>query len=146
MISKNNSIKVKNILNISWTSYGVILIRACVFIVTIFAFSNIALALKWQDKEIEKAVCPETSIEELESEILNFHNEKIINIKDNKIVIIDSQNSEKYFLRNKNSLKIGDKFVELNINTDGQKKEVYLKVWPHLITTRIYYENNTHNC
>jgi hypothetical protein len=149
MKSKKNSIKEKNILNIRGTSYGIIVIRACIFNITLFAFTNIALALNWKDKEVTEAGCPETSIGEWKSEILNFHNEKIINIQDNKIVIIDYQNSDKYFLSNKDSLKIGDKFVELPIKTDDQKEKVYLKVRPHLITTRIDYENSnhsTHNC
>jgi hypothetical protein len=145
MISKNNSIKVKNTLNISGTSYGLIVIRAGVFVVTLFAFTNIALALNWQDKEVKKAGCLETSIGVWDSEILSFHNEKIINIQDNKIIIIDNHNSDKYSLHNKNSFKIGEKLIEFNINTDDRKKEVYLKVWPNLIATKIDYVNSNHN-
>jgi hypothetical protein len=149
MISKNNSIKVKNTLNITGASYGAIVIRAGVFVVTLFAFANIALALNWQDKELKKAGCSETSIEVWDSEILSLHNEKIINIQDNKIIIIDNHNSDKYSLHNKNSFKIGEKLIEFNINTGDRKKEVYLKVWPNLIATKIDYENsnnNSHNC
>ena len=122
MISKNNSIKVKNILSISGTNYRIILIRVSIFIVTLFSFANIAIALNWQDKEVKKASCPETSIGVWDSEILNLHNERIINIKDKKIVIMGNHNSDEYFLRNNNSVKIGDKFIEFNINTDDRKK------------------------
>ncbi len=122
MISKNNSIKVKNMLSISGTNYRIILIRVSIFIVTLFSFANIAIALNWQDKEVKKASCPETSIGVWGSEILNLYNERIINIKDNKIVIIGNQNSDEFFLRNKNSFKIGEKFIEFNINTDDRKK------------------------
>ena len=96
---------------------------------------------------MKKASCPETSIGVWDSEILNLHNERIINIKDNKIVIIGNQNSEEFFLRNKNSFKIGEKFIEFNINTDDRKK-VYLKFWPNLIATKIDYQNsnNAQNC
>ena len=149
MISKNNSIKVKNVLSISGTNYRIILIRFFIFIVTLFSFANIAIALNWQDKEVKKASCPETSIGVWKSEILNLHNERIINIKDKKIVIIGNHNSDEYFLRNNNSVKIGDKFIELNINTDDREKEVYLKIWPNFVATKIDYENsnnNTHNC
>ena len=149
MISKNNSIKVKNTLNITGASYGVIVIRAGVFVVTLIAFANIALALNWQDKEVKKAGCPETAIGVWGSEILSLRNEKIINIQDNKIIIIDNHNSDKYSLHNKNSFKIGEKLIEFNINTGDRKKEVYLKVWPNLIATKIDYENsnnNSHNC
>jgi hypothetical protein len=122
MISKNNSIKVKNVLSISGTNYRIILIRVSIFIVTLFLFANIAIALNWQDKEVKKASCPETSIGVWDSEILNLYNERIINIKDNKIVIIGNQNSDEFFLRNKNSFNIGEKLIEFNINTDYQKK------------------------
>ena len=149
MISKNNSIKVRNMLSISGTNYRIILIRVSIFIVTLFAFTNIAIALNWQDKEVKKAGCPETSIGVWGSEILNLHNERIINIKDKKIVIMGNHNSDEYFLRNNNSVKIGDKFIEFNINTDDREKEVYLKVWPNFVATKFDYENsnnNTHNC
>ena len=147
MVSKNNSIKVKNMLSISTTNYGTIVIRVSIFIVTLFAFTNIAIALNWQNKEVKKAGCPETSIGVWDSEILNLHNERIINIKDKKIVIMGNHNSDEYFLRNNNSVKIGDKFIEFNINTDDREKEVYLKVWPNFVATKFDYENNnTHNC
>ena len=97
---------------------------------------------------MQKAGCPENSIEVWDSEILNLHNEKIINIQDNKIVIIGNHDSGEYFISNKNSLKIGDKFIEFTTNTDDRIKKVYLNDRPHL-TTKIDYENsnhNTHNC
>jgi hypothetical protein len=149
MISKNISIKIKNVLNIHWTSYGIIVIRASILIITLFLFTNIALALNWKDKEVKEAGCHETSIGEWKSETLNLHNEKIINIQENKIVIIGNHKSDQYFLRNKKSFKIGEKFIEFNINTDDRKKEFYLKIGPHLITTKIDYQNSnntSHNC
>ena len=148
MISKNNSIKIKNILNIRGTSYGIIVVRVCILIIILFAFTNIALALNWKDREVSEAGCPETSIKIWKSEILNFRNEKTINIQDNKIVISGNHDSGEYFISNKNSLKIGDKFIEFTINTDDRIKEVYLNNRPHL-ATKIDYENsnhNTHNC
>jgi hypothetical protein len=149
MISKNNSIKVKVFLNIRETSYGVIVIKACIFIITLFTFTNIALALNWQDKAVKEDGCLKTSIGDWNLEILNFQNEKIINIQDKKIVINGNHNSDEYFLRNKNSLKIGGKFIEFAMNTNSRNKEVYFKNGPHLITTKIEYENsnhNSHNC
>jgi hypothetical protein len=148
MISKNNSIKIKNILNIRGTSYGIIVVRVCILIIILFAFTNIALAVNWKDREVRETGCLETSIGVWKSEILNFRNEKTINIQDNKIVIIGNHNFGEYFVRNKNSLKIGDKIIEFNKNADDRKKEVYLNVRPHL-TNKIVYENsnhNTHNC
>ena len=149
MVSKKNSIKVKNMLSISTKNYGTIVIKVSIFIVILFAFTNIALALNWQDKEVKATSCPGNSIGEWNSEIINFHNEKIINIQDNKIIIINNHNSNKYSLHNKNSFKIGEKLIEFNINTGDQKKEVFLKAWPNLIATKIDYENsnnNSHNC
>ena len=149
MISKNNSIKVKNMLSISGTNYGTIVIRVSIFIVTLFAFTNISLALNWQDKEVKAASCPGNSIGEWNSEIINFHNEKIINIQDNKVVIFSNRISNEYFLRNKSSLKIGHKFIEFAVNAYDQKKEVYLKARPNLINTKTDYENShnsSHNC
>ena len=145
MISKNNSIKVKNMLSISTTNYGTIVIRVSIFIVTLFAFTNIAIALNWQNKEVKKAGCPETSIGEWKSEILNFHNEKIINIQDNKIVIMGSHNSDEYFIHNKRSIKIGGKSIEFAENVLGGEKEISLKTQHHLITTKIDYGKNIHD-
>ena len=139
----------RNIMHIRQKGYGEIAIRTCIMIIAFFVCSSIALALNWQDKEVKKASCPETSIKVWGSEILNLYNERIINIKDNKIVIIGNHKSEEYFLRNKKSFKIGEKFIEFNINTDDREKEVYLKVWPNFVATKIVYENsnnNTHNC
>ena len=147
MISKNNSIKIKNILNIRGTSYGIIVVRVCILIIILFAFASIALALNWKDREVRETGCLETSIGVWKSEILNFRNEKTINIQDNKIVISGNHDSGEYFISNKNSLKIGDKIIEFTINADDRKK-VYLNVRPHL-TNKIVYENsnhNTHNC
>jgi hypothetical protein len=149
MISKNNSNKIKNVLNIHWTSYGIIVIRASILIITLFLFANIALALNWKDKEVKEAGCTETPIGGWESEILNLHNEKIINIQESKIVIIGNHKSDEYFLRNKKTFKIGEKNIEFNINADDRKKEFYLKIGPHLITTKFDYENSnhsSHNC
>ena len=149
MLSKKKFIKVKNMLSISTTNYGTIVIRVSIFIVILFAFTNIALALNWQDKEVKATSCPGNSIGEWNSEILNFHNEKIINIQDNKVVIFSNRISNEYFLRNKSSLKIGHKFIEFAVNADDQKKEVYLKARPNLINTKTDYENShnsSHNC
>jgi hypothetical protein len=145
MVSKKNSIKVKNMLSISTKNYGTIVIKVSIFIVILFAFTNIALALNWQDEEVKAASCPGNSISEWNSELINFHNEKIINIQDNKVVIFSNRISNE----NKSSLKIGRKFIEFAVNADDQKKEVYLKARPNLINTKTDYKNShnsSHNC
>ena len=149
MISKKIYIKEKNILDIRGTNYGVILIRTCIFVITLLAFTSIALALSLQDKEVAVDGCTKTTIGEWKSEKLNFHNEKTINIQDNKIVIMGSHDSDEYFLRNKRSFKIGGKSIEFTENVLGGEKEISLKTQPHLITTEIDYgksNHDYHNC
>jgi hypothetical protein len=99
MISKKIYIKEKNILDIRGTSYGVTVIRTCIFIITLLAFTSIALALSWDDKGLAVDDCTETAIKKWKSEKLNFHNKKTINIKGNKIHVQKIQG--RHFLRNK---------------------------------------------
>ena len=95
-------------------------------------------------------VCTDNPIEEWEYEKLSFLNEKTINIKGNKIVIMGSHNSDEYFLRNKHSFEVGGKSIEFTGNILCLEKETYLKTQPHyLITTKIDYgksHNDFHNC
>jgi thioredoxin-related protein len=145
MISKKIYIKKKNILDIRGISYGVIVIRTCIFIITLLAFTSIALALSSQDKEVTVDGCTKTAIGEWKSEKLNFHNEKTISIQDNKVVIMGSHNSVEYFLRNKRSFKVGGKSIEFTVNFLGGEKEISLKTQPHLITAKIDYGKNIHD-
>lgn len=149
MISKKFYIKEKNIQGIRGTSYGLIVIRICVFIITLLAFTSIAFALGWEGKGFAVDGCTETAIEEWKSEKLNFYNEKTINIKGNKIVIMDSHNSGEYFFRNKHSFEVGGKSIEYNVNILDREREIYLKTQPHLITKKKDYgksNNNFQNC
>jgi hypothetical protein len=149
MISKKFYIKEKNIQDIRGTNYGLIVIRTCVFIITLLAFTSIALALSWEDRGFAVDGCTETAIEEWKSEKLNFHNEKTINIKGNKIVIMGSQNSDEYFLPNEHSFEVGGKSIEFTVNISDREKEIYIKPQPHLITTKKDYgkrNQDFHNC
>jgi hypothetical protein len=145
MISKKIYIKKKNILDIRGISYGIIVMKTCIFIITLLAFTSIALALSLQDKKVAVDGCTKTAIGDWKSEKLNFHNEKTINIQDNKIVIIGSHNSDEHFLRNKRSFKVGGKFIEFTENILGGEKEISFKTQPHLITAKIDYGNNIHD-
>ena len=145
MISKKFYIKEKNIQDIRGTNYGLIVIRTCVFIITLLAFTSIALALSLQDKEVAVDGCTKTAIGEWKSGKLSFNNEKTINIQDKKIVIMGSHNSDKYFLRNKLSYKVGGKSIEFTVNLLDREKEISLKNQPHLITTKIDYGKNIHD-
>jgi hypothetical protein len=145
MISKKIYIKEKNILDKRRTSYGVIVIRTCIFIITLLAFTSIALALSWEGKGFALDGCTETETEEWKTEKLNFHNEKTINIKGNKIEIMGSHNSDEYFLSNKHSFEVGGKSIEFTWNILGLEKEIYLKTQPHLITTKIDYGKSNHD-
>ena len=145
MILKKIYIKEKNILDIRGARYGVIVVRTCMFIITLLAFTSIALALSLQDKKMAVDGCTENEIGEWKSEKLNFHNEKTINIQDNKIVIMGSHNSDEYFLLNKRSFKVGGKPIVFTVNVLDREKEIYLKTQPHLITTKIDYGKNNHD-
>jgi len=145
MISRKFYTKEKNIQDIRGTKYGLIVIRTCVFIITLLAFTSIALALSLQDKEVAVDGCTKTVIGEWKSEKLSFYNEKTINIQDNKIVIMGSDNSDEYFLRNKRSYKVGGKSIEFTVNVLDREKEISLKTQPHLITTKIDYRKNIHD-
>jgi hypothetical protein len=149
MISRKFYTKEKNIQDIRRTSYGLIVIRTCVFIITLLAFTSIAFALSWEGKEFAVDGCTDNPIEEWKSEKLNFHNEKTINIKGNKIVIVGSRNSDEYFLRNKHSFEVGGKSIEFSVNILDHEKERYLTTQPHLITTKKDYgksNHDFHNC
>ena len=149
MISKQIYIKEKNILDIRGTSQGVIVIRTCIFIIILLAFTSIAFALSLQVKEVAVGGCTKTAIGDWKSEKPNFHNEKTINIQGNKIVIMGSHHSDDYFIRNKHSFKVGGKSIEFTVNVLDRGKETYLKNQPHLIKTKIDYEknnNDSHNC
>jgi mRNA-degrading endonuclease HigB of HigAB toxin-antitoxin module len=149
MMSKKNYIKEKNILDIRGTSYGVIVIKTCIFIITLLAFTSIAFALSWEGKGFAVDGCTDSPIEEWKSEKLSFHNEKTINIKGSKIVIIGSHNSDEYFLRNKHSFEVGGKSIEFTVNISDREKEIYIKTQPHLITTKKDYgksNHDFHNC
>jgi hypothetical protein len=149
VISKKIYIKEKNKLDIRGTSSGVIVTRICMFIITLLAFSSIALALSSEGKGLAVDGCTESAIEEWKSKKLDFHNEKTINIKGNKIVIMGSHNSDEYSLRNKHSFEVGGKSIEFNVNILDRVKENYLKTQPHLISTKIDYgksNHDFHNC
>jgi hypothetical protein len=145
MISKKIYTKEKNILDVRGTSYGVIVIRTCIFIIALLAFTSIALALSLQDKEVAVEGCTKTTNGEWKSKKLSFHNEKTINIQGNKIVIMGSHSSDEYFLRNKRSYKVGGKSIEFTVNILDREKEISLKTQPHLITTKIDYGKNIHD-
>jgi hypothetical protein len=145
MISRKFYIKETNIQDIRGTSYGLIVIKTCIFIITLLAFTGISLALSWEEKGFAVDGCTESAIEEWKSEKLNFHNEKTINIKGNKIVIMGSHNSDEYFLRNKDSFEVGGKSIEFNVNILDREKENYLKTRSHLITTKIDYGKINHD-
>jgi hypothetical protein len=149
MISKKFYIKEKNIQDIRGTNYGLIVIRTCVFIITLLAFTSIAFALSWEGKGFTVDGCTDNPIKEWKSEKLGFHNEKTINIKGNKIVIMGSHNSDEYLLRNKHSFEVGGKSIEFTVNILDREKEIYLKTQPHLITTKKDYgksNHDFHNC
>ncbi|MDA8561202.1 hypothetical protein N9L33_05305 [Nitrospinae bacterium] len=146
MISRKLFIKEKNIQNIRGTNYGVIVIRIGIFIITLFSFASIALALNWQDKKVAEAGCPKTANKDSRYETLKFKNEKIIDIQDTKILIIGNHNSDEYLLQNKHSFNVGGKLIKFLVNTVDQEKENYLKVRPRLITTKIDYVSNSQNC
>ena len=149
MISKKFYTKEKYIQDICGASYGLIVIRTCVFIITLLAFTSIALALSLEGKGLAVDGCTKNPTEEWKSEKLSFHNEKTINIKGNKIVIISSHNSDKYLLRNNHSFEVGGKSIEFTVNILDREKEIYLKTQPHLITTKKDYgrsNHDFHNC
>ena len=149
MISKKIYIKEKNILDVRGTNCRVIVIRTFIFIIGLFAYTSIAFALNWEGKGLAVDGCTETAIEKWKSGKLNFINEKTINIKGNKIVIMGSHNSDEYFLRNKQSFEVGGKPIEFTVNILDREKEIYFKTQPHLITTKKDYgksNHDFHNC
>jgi hypothetical protein len=145
MISIKFYTKEKYIQDIRRASYGLIVIRTCVFIITLLAFTGIALALSWEGKGFAVDGFTDNPIEEWKSEKLNFHNEKTINIKDNKIVIMGSHNSDEYFLRNNHSFEVGGKSIEFTVNILDREKEIYFKTQPNLITMKKDYGKSNHD-
>lgn len=134
MRSRKYFIKGKNILKIFGIDCGVKITIACMFLIPLFAFTSIALALNWQDQDWKGAGCPETAIGEWGSEKPNSHIETSISIQKNKITIIGSNNSKEETLYKKSSFQIGEKFIEFSLRPVEGGKRIYLKVRPHLIT------------
>ncbi len=125
------------------------MIGACIFLLILFAYINFASALSWQDKEWKDANCPNTGIGTWISENPNSPNGKILNIQKNKISIIGNHDSEDKIFYKKSSIQVGGKFIEMVLSPMKQEKNIYLKMRPHLITSRSGQGNNklsTYNC
>jgi len=127
----------------------VTVIGACIFFLILFAYINFASALNWKDKEWVEASCPNTAIGTWKSENPNFPNGKILNIQKNKVSIIGNHNSGEKYIHKKGSIQVGGKFIEMVLQPLENEKNIFLKIRPHLITSKSGHENNkpiTYNC
>ena len=133
MKSKKCFVKSRNILKIFRRSYFGILIVTPLYFIALFLFVGSAYALNWSDKEWRDAGCPRSAIGlwKLDG---SDSNKKAMRIEKGKVAIIANNKSEENFLYEQASLKDGNKFIELVLDHAAHKKQIYLKIRPHLIS------------
>jgi hypothetical protein len=133
MKSEEYFIKTRNILKILRGNHLRILIVTTIYLVVLFLFSSSAYALNWNDKEWKDAGCPQSAIGLWKFDGSD-NKEKTMRIEKGKVAIIAGNNIEEKFLYETISLKVGDKFIELFLNSIDHVKKIFLKIRPHLIS------------
>ena len=133
MKSKEYFIKSKNILKIFIGSRFGILIVTPLYIIALFLFTSSAYALNWNDKEWKDAGCPQSAIGLWRSDGPD-NNKKDMRIEKGKVAIITNNKSEEIYLYEQTFVKDGSKFIELVLDPVAHKKQIYLKIRPHLIS------------
>ena len=133
MKSKKCFVKSRNILKIFRGSHFGVLIVTPLYTIALFLFTGSAYALNWNDKEWRDAGCPQSAIGlwKLDG---SDNNAKTMRIEKGKVAIIAENNFEENFLYEQISLKVGDKFIELFLNSIDHVNKIYLKIRPHLIS------------
>ena len=110
---------------------------ACFWALFFLVCVNPVLALGWSDREWIEAGCPSSILGTWTSDHANNRGKKILNIATNKIGVTGNQNVEEFFF-DKENIVSGSRFVEINLQpvSKDKKKNIYLKIRPHLINLK----------
>ena len=113
---------------------------ACTLFFIIVLTSSVS-ALGWNDKEWVEAGCPSSIFGEWVSTKAEINSKNLLNIYQNKIIFINSNNLEnKYSFNSKNILK-SSSYLGVRLQHVNEDKTVYLKIRPHLVRSKTTAEH-----
>ena len=121
----------------------------CFFKIPVFAYTLFFIivstssvsALGWNDKEWVEAGCPSNIFGMWVSREAENNSNNLLNIYQNKIIFINSNNLEnKYSFNPKNILK-SSSYFGVRLQHDNEDKTVYLKIRPHLVRSKTTAEH-----
>ena len=119
-------------------------IRAvCRAVFFLLILTNAVSALDWNDKEWVDANCPPNIFGTWVFDDMNIGNEKVLNIRNNKISLIINHILEEEYYFDKKNMVMNEKFMEVNLQSvlSNGEKSAYLKIRPHLVSL----ENDSKN-
>ena len=104
----------------------------------ILILTKAASALDWNDKEWVGAGCPPNVFGTWVSDDMNMGNERVLNIKHDKISLITNHVLEEEYFFDKKNMVMHAKFLEVNLQPilSNGKKSAYLKIRPHLVSSK----------
>jgi len=100
-------------------------------------------SLDWKDKEWIEAGCPLDIFGQWVSIDVDTKHEKLLSIEQNKIRAFTNQSLEQEYLFKTNGMDRDARFVNLKLmsNLNNKKKNLYLKIRPHLVHTETASKN-----
>ena len=115
----------------------------CQSVLFILIWTNVASALDWNDKGWVGASCPPNIFGTWVSEDMNVENERVLNIRHNKISLITNHILEEEYSFDKKNMVMNEKFMEVNLQStlSDEEKSAYLKIRPHLVSSEKYSKN-----
>jgi len=110
----------------------------CVFIFMLIS-SIPVYSLDWNDKEWIEAGCPFDIFGKWVSVGVDVKNKKLLSIDQNKIRVLRNQTLEQEYLFKTKDMHRDASFINLKLlpSLNGNKKNLYLKIRPHLVHTKI---------
>ena len=114
-------------------------------------FISSASALDWMDREWVEAGCPLSIYGVWVSDNEDNKSRKLLSISSNKITLAGNGNVQEQYTFNKKNILSENNYMEVNLNSisKDKKKNIYIKIRPHLINSKSGYKNLnpvTHNC
>ena len=115
----------------------------CLAVLFMLILTNAVSALDWNDKEWVDANCPPNIFGTWVSDDMNIGNEKVLNIRNNKISLITNHILEEEYYFDKKTMVMNERFMGVNLQSvlSNGKKSAYLKIRPHLVSS----ENDSKN-
>jgi len=115
----------------------------CLTVLFMLISANAVSALDWNDKGWVGASCPPNIFGTWVSDDMSIGNEKVLNIRNNKISLIINHILEEEYYFDKKNIVMNEKFMEVNLQSvlSNGEKSAYLKIRPHLVSS----ENDSKN-